>query len=90
MEDRKWRFDFAYPADFIAFEIEGGTWTNSRHVRGHGFAMDCEKYNTATLLGWRVFRVTSDHVRDGKAVALLMAALATSQGESWETMEEAE
>lgn len=57
---RKWRFDFAYPPLKIAIECEGGTWANGRHTRGVGFSRDCEKYNAAALLGWRVFRFTSD------------------------------
>ena len=43
-----------------AVEVEGGTWINGRHNRGKGFAEDCEKYNQAALLGWRVFRLTID------------------------------
>jgi len=45
----------------IAVEIEGGVWTGGRHTRGAGFRQDMEKYNEATAMGWRVFRVdTSD------------------------------
>lgn len=55
---RRWRFDFADPALMIAVEIEGGTWVGGRHITGSGYAKDCEKYNTATALGWRVFRFT--------------------------------
>lgn len=56
---RKWRFDFALPDNRIAFELEGGIWSGGRHNRARGFTDDCEKYNAATLLGWRVFRFTS-------------------------------
>ena len=56
---RKWRFDFAFPEEKVAVEIEGGTFgRKSRHTTGTGYAADCEKYNTATLNGWRVFRFT--------------------------------
>jgi len=59
---RKWRFDFALPARRVAIEIEGGQWTGGRHTRGLGFAADCEKYNAAARLGWRVFRFTNSMV----------------------------
>lgn len=55
---RKWRFDFAFPEQKVAIEIEGGTFAKSRHTTGTGYEKDCEKYNTAILNGWRVFRFT--------------------------------
>lgn len=51
--ERKWRFDFAWPDQKVALEIEG--W--GRHQTFDGYRKDCEKYNAATLLGWRVLRV---------------------------------
>lgn len=57
---RRWRFDFAHVPSRTAFELDGGTFTHGRHVRGKGFSNDCEKINTAQLLGWRVFRFTAD------------------------------
>ena len=55
---RRWRFDYALPAQLIAVEVEGGVWTRGRHVSPRGFLSDMEKYNTATAMGWKVFRVT--------------------------------
>lgn len=72
---RRWRFDFSWPDKKIALEIEGGIWVRGGHSRGKGFISDCDKYNKATLDGWRVFRVTTNHVRSGEAVALLQSAL---------------
>lgn len=66
---RRWRFDFAWPDRMIALETEGGTWSGGRHTRGAGFEADCEKYNEATILGWRVLRVTAGQVTSGKAIA---------------------
>ena len=57
--NRKWRFDFAHKDTQTAIEIEGGTWNGGRHTRGQGFEGDCEKYNAANDLGWRVYKLTS-------------------------------
>lgn len=62
---RRWRFDFAYPKRKIAVEIEGGAWTGGAHTRGKHFESDCEKYNTAVVMGWRVFRFTGGMVESG-------------------------
>ena len=56
--DRRWRFDFAHLQKGIAIEIEGGVYSRGRHVRPTGFLGDMEKYNRATVLGWRVLRLT--------------------------------
>ena len=61
---RKWRFDRAWPAERVAVELDGGTWSGGRHTRGTGYAKDCEKLNTATAMGWAVFRFTGDMLRD--------------------------
>jgi len=65
---RKWRCDFVWLTEKLIVEVEGGIFNHGRHTRGIGFTNDCEKYNSATLLGYRVIRVTSTHIRSGKAV----------------------
>lgn len=72
---RKWAFDFAWPDLQLAVEIEGGTYSRGRHVRPQGFQNDCEKYNEATRLGWRVLRYTAKDVKSGAAVDAVMAVL---------------
>ncbi|BBM66335.1 hypothetical protein VA249_29810 [Vibrio alfacsensis] len=74
-ETRKWRFDFAYPQQQLAIEVEGGTWSNGRHTRGKGYEADCEKYNTAGLRGWTVLRFTGDMIKKGMAVKMIEEAL---------------
>jgi very-short-patch-repair endonuclease len=71
---RRWKFDFAYPDQKIAIEVEGGTWIGGRHSRGAGFQADCEKYNTATLMGWRILRLTRAMV-EGNAVETIKSML---------------
>lgn len=65
---RRWRFDFAWPSVMVALEVEGGTRNGGRHVRGAGYENDCEKYNEAVIMGWRVLRVTSSQVTSGQAL----------------------
>lgn len=71
---RRWRFDWAFPDQKVALEIEGGVWTGGRHTRGAGYVRDIEKYNHATLAGWRVLRVTPGQLWT-KGPDLLRAAL---------------
>ena len=71
---RKWRFDFAWPEQKVAVEIEGGIWTRGRHTRGAGYLGDLEKYNEAQLLGWIVLRCTPSQLRT-KGIALLQRAM---------------
>lgn len=49
---RRWRFDFAFPSQRLAVEIDG----RGRHQTVAGTRADCEKLNEATRLGWRVLR----------------------------------
>lgn len=74
-EGRRWRFDFAWPGEKLAVEVEGGIFTSGRHTRGTGMLADMEKYNRAALLGWRVLRFFTDQVRDGTAIATIKEAL---------------
>lgn len=74
---RRWRFDFAFLPEKIAAEVEGGHWSGGRHTRGAGFEADCEKYNSAALLGWSVLRFTPSMVESGEAVRLIEQALRT-------------
>lgn len=72
---RKWLFDFCYPDLMLAIEVEGGTRKGGRHSRHDGYTKDCEKYNEALILGYRVIRVTSDHVYNGAAIDWIRRAL---------------
>ena len=74
---RQWRFDFCWPQEKVAVEVEGGSWMpgGGRHNRGQGFENDCEKYVEATLRGWRVLRVTTRQVHTGLALNWILRAL---------------
>ena len=74
-DERKWRFDFAWPDQRVALEVEGGTYTAGRHTRGSGFAADCDKHCEAQVAGWLVLRVTRAHIDDGRMLAWVKRAL---------------
>jgi hypothetical protein len=76
LHERNWRFDFAWPDRRVAVEVEGGMWSEGRHVRGTGFLEDCRKYAEAALRGWLVLRVTGEHIESGEALEWIERALA--------------
>ena len=45
-----------------------GKYIRGENTQGIQFRNDCEKYNAATALGWRVYRFTSDQVKSGMAI----------------------
>lgn len=56
---RKFRFDWAIPELKLAIEYEGLFSEKSGHTTVTGYTKDCEKYNQAALLGWKVLRYTA-------------------------------
>jgi len=72
-DSRRWRFDFAWPTQFLAVEIDGAIWTQGRHSRGSGILGDMAKLNAAALAGWRVLRYTPQQM--GEAIRDLRIAL---------------
>jgi hypothetical protein len=67
---RRWRFDWAFieTSNRLAVEVEGGAFIGGRHTRGAGFLKDLEKYAEATVLGWRILRVTPKQIANGEAL----------------------
>lgn len=72
---RRWRFDYCWPEEMVALEVNGGVWTRGRHTRGAGYVKDLEKMNRAQLLGWTVLQVTPQQVQSGECAALVREAL---------------
>lgn len=73
---RRWRFDFAWPENKLAAEVEGAIFIGGRHNHPTGMMADMVKYNAATILGWRVLRVAGPHIKKGEALEWIAAALA--------------
>ena len=74
---RLWRFDFAWPAERVAVEIEGVHGGGGRHQRVDGFLADCEKYEAALAQGWRVYRVPGQWVLRGGLYVFRPEVMAT-------------
>lgn len=75
---RQWRTDFAWPDRMLLLEIEGGIELRGRrqgrHTRPAGYTEDCIKYSWASLLGYRLIRVTRNMIIQGEAYRLLKVA----------------
>jgi hypothetical protein len=72
---RGWKFDYAFPAERLAVEIEGGIWKKGGGAHSHplNIERDIEKYNEAAILGWRILRVVPE--RWTEAIVLIQRAL---------------
>lgn len=74
---RRWKADFALTGgmqsdgSIVLIEIEGAVWANGRHTRGSGYTKDLEKYRTASALGYKLFRFSTQEVLDGTAKAFI-------------------
>jgi hypothetical protein len=69
---RKFRFDYAWPANgHLALEIDGGIWVRGRHSGGAGQIRDMEKGNLAALMGWSVLHVTPQQLCTLSTIDLL-------------------
>lgn len=79
---RKWRFDYAIPSDKIAIEVEGGVWTGGRHTSPKGFLNDMTKYNTATMMGWRVLRTVPAELNTSATLEMIRTVLATDNAKN--------
>ena len=72
---RKWRWDFAFPSQKLAIEIDG----RGRHQTITGARSDCEKQNEAVRMGWRVLRFpATDKARATEWAALIRECLLCS------------
>jgi hypothetical protein len=73
--ERKWRFDFAWPAAKLALEVQGGVHSGGRHTNPQGYLNDMEKENAAACLGWRILKTTPQSLLSFGTAAMLEKAL---------------
>jgi very-short-patch-repair endonuclease len=72
---RRFRWDFAWPAQKLLVEVNGGTWGKGGHSTGTGIARDYEKNNLANLAGYRCLIFTGAMVESGEAVDTIAKCL---------------
>ena len=61
LEDRRFRFDFAWLPQKVYVEIQGGIFSAGAHVRGAALLEEHAKRNLAACAGWRgLFCVPSE------------------------------
>lgn len=78
---RKWRFDFAWPGQLVACEIDGGSFVSGGHNRPVQQQKDYEKANAAVRLGWRLLKYNTLDMRDPDFVAQQVAEVLTNAKE---------
>ena len=74
--ERKWRWDWSWPAQKVALEVQGGIWAKGRsaHSSGTGLRRDMEKFSAAACLGWRILLVEPNQLATiGTATAIRQA-----------------
>jgi hypothetical protein len=76
-DDRKWRFDLAWPDRLVAVEIDGGAFLQGGggHNRGAAIRRDQEKLNEAAARGWLVLRFFPERLLGPTAFELVKRAL---------------
>lgn len=74
--DRRWRFDLAWPEQYIAVEIQGGLFTQGRHTQAAALRREYEKLNDAAIAGWCVLLILPEDVQGGQLTKLLGAYFA--------------
>lgn len=67
---RRWTFDFAFPSQKLALEVDG-----QRHRTFKGQRTDSEKFNEATRQGWRTLRLPADRVSKVRAEEFVLLVL---------------
>lgn len=83
---RQWAIDWAWPypvswlrrvgtSGGVALEVQGGIFTQGRHVRGAALLKEMEKLNALACDGWRVLFMTPEQFDRGDAIALVKRAL---------------
>jgi hypothetical protein len=63
---RRFRFDYAWPVEKVALEVQGGLFVQGRHSRGAALLKEHEKLNLAAEMGWRIVYCTPKEYQSGE------------------------
>lgn len=69
--NRKYKADYAILEWKLLIEIEGGIYTRQAHGSISGIKRDIEKYNLATIHGWKILRIISDQFNKTQGIDLI-------------------
>ena len=77
---RKWRFDWAWVAERVALEVQGGIWMRGKTLGAHAMPTNIQrdhaKFSAAACLGWRILYVEPRQLATPATAALIRTALA--------------
>lgn len=73
-DKRRWRFDYCWPNEGIAIEVQGGLFIKGKHVTGIGIMKDHEKLNAAQVQGWIVLQFSPEQIARGDWLHFLTLA----------------
>lgn len=73
--ERRWEFDFAWPDQKVALEVDGGIWIYGRHNRGAQIKKSWEKENEANCCAWHIYKCEPKELCTREIANLLKRAL---------------
>ena len=72
---RRWRFDYRWPNQKLALEVQGGLFIGGRHSRGPALLKEHEKLNTAARMGYRILYTTPKQLVSFETATTIKQAL---------------
>jgi len=78
---RKWKFDFAFPQQRVALEVEGGIFTHGAHGAISGVLRDIQKYNAAATMGWLMLRCLPVNICMQETVEMVRQTLGAARND---------
>lgn len=79
---RQWRADYAWPANGLILEVQGGFWgARGWHKDAIGAANDHDKFNAAAILGVRLLQVMPGRLISPQTIMLLRQALGIDEAD---------